>query len=209
MGRKVGPVILLFFGSCTLVFLSNYFALASYGNDGYFVVILNLAITILFFYFGINLGEFKNNRPLGLAIFLPGMLIIIIALVSMFDDFRTLKPNVLEFLKYYSKCMLVNGIIICAIGCTLFIFKDVFKPKSLLKAPDKISSDIDLYFQKQPSSVPNNDEQDIIKLYNELKQKYGRNWSEKGIFLKIQEDLSFDQELIKNTINSFKKQQET
>lgn len=208
MGRKVGPVILLFIGAATLVFLSNYFALALYSNDGYFVVFLNLAITILFFYFGIKLGEFKNNRPIGLAIFLPGMLIISLALVSMFDDFRTLKPNVIEFLRYYSKCMLVNGIIICAIGCTLFIFKDIFKSKSFLKSPDQIHSDIDLFLQKKPSSVPNNDEQDIIKLYNVLKHKYGRHWSENGIFLKIHEDLSFDQELIKNTINNYKKQHE-
>jgi hypothetical protein len=211
MGRIIIAAIFLLAGAFSLFGLPLSFALATFKNDDYFILFLNIMISISLLYFGIKIGKFKSTRPLGLTIFLPGIINIIAGVVQIFSDntaFNSMKPDILMFYKYYSKWQLVGGIIIFVIGFLFFIIKGAIKTTNLQKDQELISSDKDLNFQESSTFVPTNDQQTIIKMYNELKQKYGRNWSEKGILLKIQEDLSFDQELIKNTINSFKKQQE-
>jgi hypothetical protein len=200
MGKNILAVIMLTIGAFIAFLIPSDIAKASYSNSGYYSVIIIIGISVLFFYFGDKIAKFRTKRPLGLAIFLPGIFNVFISLATyLLDDSakRLLKPGVLEL----SKNTLIYAIILCVIGFLFFILKEVFKANNASIVPEKLSSDKDLPFQKSPSFLSDSDQQAIIKLYNELKQKYGTYWSEKGIILKIKEELSFDQELIKDTLD--------
>lgn len=207
MGKKIFAVVILIIGSLIAFSIPSDFAIASYRNSGYQTVVITICLSVLLFYLADKIGKFKTTRPLGLAMFLPGIFNVFISLASnLLNDSakQSLKPGVLELSKY----TLINAIILCVIGFLFFILRGVFKSNSPSVAPENLSSDKDLNFQKSPAFVPNSDQLAIIKLYNELKQKYGTLWSENGFILKIHEDLSLDKEFIKNTIKNIIKQRE-
>jgi hypothetical protein len=146
MRKKIFAVVILIIGSLIAFSIPSDFAIASYRNSGYQTVVITTGLSVLLFYLADKIGKFKTTRPLGLAIFLPGIFNVFISLASnLLNDSakQALKPGVLELSKY----TLINAIILCVIGFLFFILRGVFKSNSPSVAPENFSSDKDFSTQ--------------------------------------------------------------
>jgi hypothetical protein len=142
MGRKIGAAIFLLIGASLLLIFPNFYYLALYKNDSYVPVFIVIIFSILWLYLGNKIGKFKTTRPLGLAIFLPGILVAISSLVGIYGDktlSKSMKQGDLEIYKFYSKFTLIIAIVLIVIGFLFFILKALIKPNTASSAQKEIS----------------------------------------------------------------------